>query len=871
VSEPSKSDILARPILGLAQLAFRRPKLVLFVSVVSALLGGLLASQRLELRMDWTYLFEPTDPLVLRVQEAREIFPLPGDIAVLVDQGSRKEREEFLSRLAAELEREPELFHNIFYRVDLEPIAKKALYFLDVQQLQQVQKALASKPSEGSLPNLEGESLKIAIKLLHNLERSLQTRGRAPYEPLWTSLKDDEQASRYVSNLLSGERWVYTTIGDGKVNALIFHSQGWGAREGAGSGASIKRVREILAQLRPTVKNLRIRLTGLPVMLYDERQTCTDDGIRSGLLSMVAISIIFTLGFGEISRPLQAVSALTCGLGWSLGYTTVAVGHLNFITVSLLTMLMGLGIDFGIHLLFRYDEELNRGLTPEEALQHTVEGTGVDTFVGAAATAVAFLALTLADFRGIAEFGIIASGGVLLCYFSTMTVLCSLLSLFPGKPRPPIRPDGFLAWFEKGLLKRAKTVVMAAVLLLAVGLYFGSRVGFAYNLLEVQAANLDSVKTEKEMVNELRRSVLSGQVLVKGEAEARREAKVLESLPSVSGVGSVVTLVPEVSQEKQEIVEEIVKQIPQLQLPAKIPLQTADDLRALKRALQDVNTEKRSTALAPELRSRIETLKEEASNLGPGAIQDGLSRFQDNLRNDLESSLTLLKLQVAVPPTTADLPSELVIRSLSPDGYYKLSVSAKKNIWEKEHLLTFLQESESVAPDMIGHPVVQAHILEAFDRAFQRTPWFTLAGVLLVMTLYLRQIRAIFLSLIPTATGVVLIFGAMGYVGIDFNVVNFVALPMSIGIGAVYGVHALHRMREIGDEAILSSSTGPAILLSGMTTVAGFSTLMAAHHRGLSSLGFVISVGVAANFIASLVLLPALRRFLRLRSRNGSA
>ena len=159
--------------------------------------------------------------------------------------------------------------------------------------------------------------------------------------------------------------------------------------------------------------------------------------------------------------------------------------------------------------------------------------------------------------------------------------------------------------------------------------------------------------------------------------------------------------------------------------------------------------------------------------------------------------------------------------------------------------------------------MVQAHILEAFDRAFRRTPWYTLAGVLLVMAVYLRNLRAILLSLLPTATGVIFIFGVMGLVGLSFNVVNFVALPMSVGIGAVYGVHSLHRMREQNSEELLSSSTGPAILLSGMTTVAGFSTLMTANHRGLSSLGFVISVGVAVNFLASLVLLPALRRVIR--------
>ena len=107
----------------------------------------------------------------------------------------------------------------------------------------------------------------------------------------------------------------------------------------------------------------------------------------------------------------------------------------------------------------------------------------------------------------------------------------------------------------------------------------------------------------------------------------------------------------------------------------------------------------------------------------------------------------------------------------------------------------------------------------------------------------------------------VLIFGVMGATGLDFNVVNFVGLPISVGIGAVYGVHALHRLEEDSMKPLLSTSTGQAILLSGLTTIAGFASLMTARHGGLSSFGFVISVGVVANLIVSLVLLPAICRW----------
>ncbi|MCA9779337.1 MAG: MMPL family transporter, partial [Candidatus Eremiobacteraeota bacterium] len=172
-----------------------------------------------------------------------------------------------------------------------------------------------------------------------------------------------------------------------------------------------------------------------------------------------------------------------------------------------------------------------------------------------------------------------------------------------------------------------------------------------------------------------------------------------------------------------------------------------------------------------------------------------------------------------------------------------------------------LTEVDGIGVTLVGHPVVQAHILESFDEAFKATPFYTLLGVFSVMLLYIRKPGRVILSSLPTIMGVVLIFGVMGATGLDFNVVNFVGLPISVGIGAVYGVHALHRIEETGGQSLLSTSTGKAILLSGLTTIAGFASLMTARHGGLSSFGFVISVGVMANLLVSLVVLPAVCRW----------
>lgn len=862
-TRPEERKYLARQLVALARYCFQNPRQALttcgvffFLSVVTAWIG-------LELQMDWTYLFEDDDPVVVRINEARDLFPYPGDIAVLVDRGTPEQRIDFLEELADRLAEEPDLFYHVFYKFDLEPLSSKALYYLGEPELKKLASGLRAyhRGSTGGPMNPTGR--KILLKLLDDLDHSLKERGRFEYTPIWEVLAEDHSAARsYLSKLMTGERYVYSTLGAGRIHALILKS-GTDGPQVHKKSSTVKRLRTILGELSPTVRGIRIRLTGLPVLLHDERETCTSDSIRSAAISIVLILLIFMIGFGEVSRPAMAVTALTCGLGWTMGYTTLVVGHLNFITVGMITMLMGLGIDFGIHLIFRYNEELRQGRSPLEAIEFTMAGTGLDTLVGALATAVAFLALTFAGFRGIADLGVIASGGVLLCFLSTATVLPALLALVPQRGRNS-RPER-LQPLENWLLSRAKKVAALGLILAGLAASWGAKVDFNYNLLSVQAPQLESVRTEIEMIQELKNTVLSGAVVAKDMKEARELSKRLEALPSVARVSSVATFLPEVTPTKQKLVEEITHLVGGVEVPVRVPLESAQDLLAVEQKVRDFEKGLPGGSKDPEVEKVVAQLKAEVRTMDPGPVQDGLKSFQAVLREDLNSTLELLQKQQAVAPGLDDIPEDLLIRYVAPTGEINVKIQPMRNIWEKEHLDEFLSDLHTVHSELLGHPVVQNHILEAFARAYKRTPWFTLVGVLLVMLAYLRSPQAVMLSLLPTAMGVVGIFGAMGYWNIDFNVVNFVALPMSVGIGAVYGVHALHRMRELNDETLLSSSTGPALLLSGITTVVGFASLMTAHHRGLASLGFIISVGVAVNFIVSLVFLPAVRRVLRLR------
>ena len=147
----------------------------------------------------------------------------------------------------------------------------------------------------------------------------------------------------------------------------------------------------------------------------------------ASVASLLICALIFIYGYQETGRPVKATFCLIIGLGYTMAFATLVVGHLNILTITFVPILIGLAIDYGVHLISRYEEELRRGRTEQAALVKAIVFTGQGIFTGAFTTAGAFLAMMLTDFKGIQEMGVICGGGLLVCLVPMMTMLPVLL------------------------------------------------------------------------------------------------------------------------------------------------------------------------------------------------------------------------------------------------------------------------------------------------------------------------------------------------------------------------------------------------------------------------------------------------------------
>jgi len=123
---------------------------------------------------------------------------------------------------------------------------------------------------------------------------------------------------------------------------------------------TIVRLRELVRETQMEVPGLNVGVTGEPVLLYDEMKQAQADTTLASVVALVIVSLIFIIGYRELSRPLKANACLVVGLGYTVGFATLTVGHLNLLTITFVPILIGLAIDFGVHLITRFEEELRR-------------------------------------------------------------------------------------------------------------------------------------------------------------------------------------------------------------------------------------------------------------------------------------------------------------------------------------------------------------------------------------------------------------------------------------------------------------------------------------------------------------------------------
>jgi predicted RND superfamily exporter protein len=815
----------------------RSPKSLIAIASGFTVLLCFFSFGRLDFDSNRESLFKATQAEIDKKMDFERRFGSWQDLVLVVDGGAVSDREEAVHRLAEQLSSVPYVT-EVRATVELPGLEKVGLYFLTKSELVEVDQALKDYSPLLRKMSKDGWYGFLEYVQIHQGEPSVPSQSRERLARVWEQAVDNRGAGDLESLFPRLDLPARSYYRDGPDRHLIFlHSN-----EPLTVQEKVKELSELLHF------DGRVILTGQPLLQAEEKRDTLRDAITSTVLALVVVQLILIRGFRETARPRLAFFSLTYGLLWSVAWAAVSVGSLNIITINFLAITVGLGVDFSIHILARYSEERSHGSDSIAAMEKTMRTTGLENMVGALATSLAFWALVMTDFLAVQQLGLITGVGVPLCFLSVVSLLPPLLFWreqgHDAAPKEPLAGSvGALEAVERALRQKPGRWLAVMGVAVLVMLALGTRVRFDYNLLNMQSEDSEAVVYEREGGF----NSLAAFVVADTPDQARELKEKLMALSGVSEVQTVAELLPEHVTQKRSLVASIVSQVGELEQPHFDPEQEPDWER-MRLLTDSLRTGEKQADWIGRLRDS-----------GPGPVEDIWKQMQAHLKEELTHMLVGLGQQDAsLELTRWKKHSPDLLRLSNLDGKTLLSVRSKGSLWNRDVLVGFLDQIESVTDRGLGPPFLIRNYLEQLRESYFDAVRYAVLAIVVLLGLHFRSATPTLIALVPKVVGAIGMFAAMSLAGIDLNPANCMALPLTLGIGLVFGIHAVHRCLESPDALLVRGGTGKAIALSALTTIASFGTLMAASHPGIFSLGFVMASGVAANMLATFLLVPPL-------------
>ncbi|HPX60705.1 MAG TPA: MMPL family transporter [Deltaproteobacteria bacterium] len=547
------------------------------------------------------------------------------------------------------------------------------------------------------------------------------------------------------------------------------------------------------------------------------------------LSSLVVVLMIFYSVYRRLLPTLLLPLIVAVGVVLALATAALLLPSIHIISFAFMALIIGLGTDYSVHLYDRYHCERVAGRDMMAAIRLAVVDTGHGIFTAATTTALPFLALIISDVRALYELGLLVGLGVLFSMYATFFFLPPLLIYmerrFPA-PFSPIPAVGMRAlWRWTGTHPRL--VVVATILLLLGGGVATSRLSFDGELKNLQPRHSEAFKAQEKIERHL--SLAPRQLLIaidgtevsqvmSGLGRGGQLAERYRNAGRIRGWSSLGQVIN--SREEQQ---QLISSMSCLDMGAATV--------SLKVALEQAGFE--TTPFQPFTKAMASFGKS-----GPQAETEAIARL-------------------AASPLRGVVNRHLV---KDKSGYHGLMYVFYAD--DELELERFVADLKASVPGVrvTGVELVSSQLAESVAHSFM---WSFLLGgaiVLFLLVTHFESGRGIFYTLFPVGGGALMMLGSMAVLGIGINFMNAMVLVTIVGMGSDYGLHVAHRVSNSGNGEAAESfvQAGRAVLISALTSIAGFGSLAFADYPALASIGWGTNLGVGFTALFALVTLPAI-------------
>lgn len=603
----------------------------------------------------------------------------------------------------------------------------------------------------------------------------------------------------------------------------------------------------ILASFGEESKQIRFSFGGNYVSALSNARAVKQGLIDSSFIVVILILVLFYFFYGNFRSLFFITAPIIAGVTWVFCVGDLMFEKFNIITAAAGAMLLGLGVDYSIHVYNRFVEQETHSKhnTVLQNLIITFGETGTSVFYGALSTAFVFAVLMITKFRGLYELGFIGGVGILILFVAVLILMPAEIKLRERKQAKGNYLQSLLSrmlgLLSRFVLRHPKyittgsifiTVFMIAVLFGAIPSQDkGIGVTFDDNIENVRSKNDVDVKIIKRL-----------------QEKFGSHFKPISVVCSANSDDALIGKLRLLNDKMDDLVAKgVVKEYNSLlrYLPS-VEHQQANLQKIGNLDVESILFKIRLEMSKQGLRMnyfRLDRLRKMLTVTEPITIHS----FQNEGFGDIMKHYYVEKNGIKKVVTQVELTGPTYDINIVNDFIEDVDTDPKL---AKESII------------ITGIRVVTAEFLTLVKKDFFVGVTASLLVVLLLVVIKYWNFRAVMVCMVPLTFSILCIMGAMRLMGIKINFVNMISVPLLIGSGVDYGIYIISRYLEDQRHDVFAAihETGQSMFLSSLTTVIGFGSLIFVDNQGLTSLGYMCSVGIIICAVSSVIVLPAMLR-----------
>jgi len=650
----------------------------------------------------------------------------------------------------------------------------------------------------------------------------------------------------------------------------------------------IGKIDRAIAEADPEDLGVRVGITGTYAFTTETNAVVNSDMLRTTIISSIGVLVILFFAFGSVFYSVIALIPLLVSVVLTMSWAKLALGGFNLVTTFLPALVLGLGIDYAIHIIARYSEERSRGSSLNRALYSAVLHKGEASFYAAATTSLVFVGLLTARSRALFEMGAITSIGVILAFLVTLFLIPALITLahyvlrFRHKEHVASHAAR-LGGFFRFVTGKAHAIFVIVLVLTFFVTFQAARTSFVFSSTDLvpHVASqdvMDDILTHFEGSPTGLGSFFT--FYASTEAELKDIVSHLSQNDLVEDIRSAEGILPVNLAEQQKMLNDLdlrsyIDQLTLLEQSLEERSAISAQIRALLAQFAllqygaSLNGRVDVALLSDEILDQLRDIQLKIGSLDV----EGAKRSVASLRNALEDLDANLEEIRDLPPMETLLrdillayPEGIRTRYITPDGEFIIQARVSGRIFSDDNLEKFDKFASSFSDNYFGMPLASKRLEDYMKRDFYISTLIAIALIIIVLWRSLRGWIRTLLAASPLVLGYIWMLGGMRLLSIDFNFLSIIISPLLIGIGVDNGIHVLHRTmeeRSLNPDGAIergSSATAVAVIVTSLTTMLVFGSLLAARTPGLRMLGTSALLGIGFSLLFSLLFLPAALR-----------